>query len=94
MTTNEYPATAAALKSQIDRLRTDISILEALAANRQAEFRASFDRDEAGQLMAELLRTTADLMAAQESAARLEDELTDLRRRRFLRPWWWRMLGG
>jgi hypothetical protein len=94
MTTSEYPATAAALKSQIERLRTEILRLEALAVDRQAEFRAAFDRGEAGQVMAELLRMTADLMAARESAVRLEDELTDLRRRRFFRPWWWRMLGG
>jgi hypothetical protein len=94
MAIDEYPATAAALKRQLERLRTEIAKLEALTANRQAEFRVAFDRDGAEQLMADLLRMTANLMSAHDSAARLEDELTDLRRRRFLRPWWYRMLGG
>ena len=94
MAIDEYPTTAAALKRQIERLHIEIAKLEVLAANRQAEFRAAFDREGAEQLMADLLRMTADLMSARDSAARLEDELTDLRRRRFLRPWWWRMLGG
>ena len=44
--------------------------------------------------LADLLRMTADLMSARESAARLKDELASLRTRRFFRPWWWRMLGG
>jgi hypothetical protein len=94
MTTDEYPPTAAALKSQIEGLRTEIAKFEMLAANSQAEFWAAFDRDRAEQLMADLLRVTADLMSARESAAQLEHELADLRRQRFLRPWWWRMLGG
>ena len=79
---------------QIERLRAEIEKLEVLAANRQTEFRAALDRDRAEQLMADLLRMTADLMSTRESAARLEDELTNLRRQRFLRPWWWRMLVG
>ena len=44
--------------------------------------------------MAELLRMTADLMAAREAAAQLEGELTALRSLRFSRPWWLRMLWG
>jgi hypothetical protein len=94
MAIDKCPATATALKRQIERLRTEIAKLEVLTANRQATFRAAFDRDGAEQLMADLLRMTADLMSARDSAARLEDELADLRRQRFLRPWWWRMLGG
>ena len=94
MAIDECPATATALKRQIERLRTEISKLEVLTTNRQAEFRAAFNGDEAEQLMAALLRMTADLMSARDSAARREDELADLRRQRLLRPWWWRMLGG
>jgi hypothetical protein len=94
MAIDQCPATAAALKGQIERLRAEIEKLEVLAADRQTEFRAALDRDRAEQLMADLLRMTADLMSTRESAARLEDELTNLRRQRFLRPWWWRMLVG
>ena len=90
----EYPATATALKHKIERLRAEIEKLEVLAADRQTEFRAALDRDRAEQLMADLLRMTSDLMSTRELAAQLEDELTDLRRQRFLRPWWWRMLVG
>ena len=93
MAMDQSPPTAAALKGQIERLRAEIEKLEVLAANRQTEFRAALDRDRAEQLMADLLRMTADLMSTRESAARLEDELTNLRRQRFLRPWW-RMLVG
>ena len=94
MTNDEYPATAAALKCQIERLRAETAKLEVLLAYRQAEFRVTFDGEGAERVMADLLRMTADLMSARDSAARLEDALIDLRRRRFLRPWWWRMLGG
>ena len=94
MAIDECPATATALKRQIERLRTEIAKLEALTATRQATFRAAFDCNGAEQLMADLLRMTADLMSARDLAARLEEELVDLRRQRFLRPRWWRMLGG
>jgi hypothetical protein len=39
--------------------------------------------------MAELLRATADTLAAKEAAARLDGELATLRSR----PWWLRMVG-
>jgi hypothetical protein len=39
--------------------------------------------------MAELLRATADTMAAKEAAARREGELATLRSR----PWWKRLAG-
>ena len=60
MAIDECPATATALKRQIERLHTEIAKLEVLTANRQATFRAAFDRDGAEQLMADLLRMTAD----------------------------------
>jgi predicted RNase H-like nuclease (RuvC/YqgF family) len=92
MVTDQHPATAAALKGKIEMLRAEIAKLEALVASRQTEFRAVVDRDRAEQLMAELLRITADLMSARESATRLEGELTALRALRLSRSWWWRML--
>jgi hypothetical protein len=94
MATNQTPATAAALKADIERLRAQIASLQALTADRQTQFRAAFDRDGAEQLLAELLRMTADMMSAREMVAQLESELTALRRSRLSRPWWWRMLGG
>jgi hypothetical protein len=87
-------ATATAIKAEIETIQAEIVKLEALMARRQTEFRTVLDCSRAEQLMADLLRLTADLMSARESAARLEDELTALRVQRFLRPWWWRMLGG
>ena len=40
--------------------------------------------------MAELLKATADTMAARETTARLEGELAALR----ARPWWRRLAGS
>jgi predicted RNase H-like nuclease (RuvC/YqgF family) len=87
--------TATALKAKIGMLRAEIAMLEAHAAGHQAEFRAALvEPDRAQQLMAELLRMTADLMAAREAESRLESELMALRSLRFARPWWLRMLAG
>jgi hypothetical protein len=47
------------------------------------------ERERADRLMAELLRATADTLAAKEAAARLDGELTALRSR----AWWRRMMG-
>jgi hypothetical protein len=94
MAIDEPPATATALKLKIETIKTDIANLEAIVVARQTEFRAVLDGGRAEQLMADLLRMTADLMSARESAARLEGELAALRARRFSRPWWWRMVGG
>jgi hypothetical protein len=74
--------------------QAEIAKLEALTAGHQMEFRTLVERDRAEQLMAELLRMTADLMSAREAAARLEGELTALRSWRSSRPWWWRVLAG
>ena len=89
-----HGATATALKAEIEMLQAEIAKLEALVAGHQTEFRAALERDRAEQLMAELLRMTADLMSAREAVARLEGELTALRSLRSSRPWWWRMLAG
>lgn len=94
MAIDEPPATATSLKLKIEATKAEIANLEAIVVARQTEFRAALDGGRAERLMADLLRITADLMSARESAARLECELAALRARRFLRPWWWRMLGG
>jgi hypothetical protein len=47
------------------------------------------ERERADRLMAELLRATADTLAAKEAAAQLDGELAALRSR----PWWRRMVG-
>ena len=87
-------ATATAIKAEIEMLQTQIAKLEAVVASRRAEFWAASERERAERLLAELLRMTADLMAAREAAATLEGELTALRHQRSSRPWWWRMLAG
>jgi predicted RNase H-like nuclease (RuvC/YqgF family) len=89
------PKTATALKAKIEMLQAEIAKLEALVTDHQAEFRTALvERNRAEQLMAELLRMTADLMSARDAAIRLEGELTDLRSLRSSRPWWCRMLTG
>ena len=90
----EHRATATALKADIEMMQAKIAKLEALVADRQIEFRVSVQPARTEQLMADLLRMTADLMAAREAAVQLEGELTALRSLRFSRPWWLRMLGG
>ncbi len=87
-------ATVVALKAELEGLQAEIVKLEALVVNRQTEFRAAVEPGRAEQLMAELLRMTAELMSAQEAATRLEGELATLRSLRSSRPWWWRMLAG
>jgi hypothetical protein len=86
------PTTATAIKARIRLVQVEIAKLETLVARRQAEFRATIERERAEQLMAELLRLTADLMSAREATARLEGDLGALRALRASRPWWWRML--
>ena len=86
------PTTATAIKARIRLVQVEIANLESLMAHHQAEFRATLGRERAEQLMAELLRLTADLMSAREAVANLNGELTALRALRASRPWWWRML--
>jgi hypothetical protein len=92
--TGERRATATTFKAEIGVLQGEIAKLEALVVGRQTEFRATVEGDRAEQLMAELLRMTADLMSAREAASHLEGELTALRSLRSARPWWLRMLAG
>jgi hypothetical protein len=78
-----HPVTAT-LKARIEALQAELAKVEALAAVQ----RADFERERADRLMTELLRATADTLAAKEAAARLDGELSALRSR----PWWPRMV--
>jgi hypothetical protein len=86
--------TATSLKAEIEMLEAGIAKLETLMASHQSEFWSALDHDRVEQLMAELLRITADLMSAREAVARLKGELTALRSWRSSHPWWLRMLTG
>jgi hypothetical protein len=66
---------------------TELARLEAAAAVHRADFERERERCE--RLMAEVLKTTADLMAAREAAARLAGELAAVQ----ARPWWRRLAG-
>jgi hypothetical protein len=79
-------AITATLKARIETLQAELAKVEALAAGHRADFER--ERERADRLMTELLRATADTMAAKEVAARLEGELAALRSRR----WWRRMM--
>jgi hypothetical protein len=68
-------------------LQAELAKVEALAVGHRADFER--ERERADRLMAELLRATADTMAAKEAAARLEGEIAALH----ARPWWRRMVG-
>jgi chromosome segregation ATPase len=85
---DDHQAVAAALKARIETLEAELARLEAAAAVHRADFERERDRCE--RLMAEVLKTTADLMAAREAAARLAGELAALQA---ARPWWRRLAG-
>jgi DNA repair exonuclease SbcCD ATPase subunit len=67
------------LRAKIEALQTEITRLEATATGHRADFER--ERDRAEQLVAEVLRATADTMAAKEATAWLEGELAALRSR-------------
>jgi hypothetical protein len=71
-----HPVTST-LKARIAALEAELAKLEALAASHRADFER--ERERAERLTVELLRGTADTMAAKEAAARLEGGLTLLR---------------
>jgi hypothetical protein len=85
---DDAQAVAAALKARIETLEAELARLEAAAAVHRADFERERDRCE--RLMAEVLKTTADLMAAREAAARFAIELAALQA---ARPWWRRLAG-
>ena len=59
-----------ALASKLVELQAEIARLEAMAAGHRADFER--ERERADRLMVELLRATAETMAAKEATARLE----------------------
>jgi hypothetical protein len=77
----------AALKARIEALQDALAKLEATASGHRADYER--ERDRADELLAELLRTTANLMAAREVTARMEGELSALRPP--ARSWWQRL---
>jgi hypothetical protein len=66
---DHHPITAR-LKASIEVLQMELAKVEALASGHRADFER--ERERADALMAELLKMTADAMAAKEAAARLE----------------------
>jgi hypothetical protein len=75
----------ATLTARMETLEADFAKVEAAAAMH----RADFERERCERLMAEVLKSTAELMAAREAAAMLAGELAALR----ARPWWRRLAG-
>lgn len=67
----------AQLAAKTDALRAEIAQLQATAAGHRADFER--ERERADRLMVELLRATAETMAAKEATARLEGEVAALR---------------
>jgi hypothetical protein len=80
----DRPITAT-LRPASKHCRMGLAKVEALAAGYRADFER--ERERADRLMSELLRATADTLAAKETVARLEGE--GLR----ARPWWRRLAG-
>ena len=76
----------ATLKAHIETLEADIAKLEATAAVHRGDFERERERCE--RLMAEVLKTTAELTAAREAAARIAGELAAFQ----ARPWWRRLV--
>ena len=84
----------ATLKARIETLEAELAKLEGVSAGHRADFereRDRFDRERerCERLMAEGLKTTAELMAAREATARIAGELEAFK----ARPWWRRLAG-
>ena len=84
---DDHQAVVAALKARIETLEAELVRLEAAAAGHRADFER--ERERCDWYMAEVLKTTADLLAAREAAARLAGELEAFQ----ARPWWRRLAG-
>jgi hypothetical protein len=65
------------LAVQIEALKAEIARLQTTAADQRADFECACAR--ADRLSVELLQATAEIMAAKEMMARLEDEVAALR---------------
>jgi hypothetical protein len=77
----------ATLTARIETLEADFAKVEAAAALHRADFERERERCE--RLMVEVLKGTAELMAAREAAAKMAGELAALQ----ARPWWRRLAG-
>jgi hypothetical protein len=75
------------LTARIETLEAEFAKVEAAAAVHRADFERERERCE--RLMAEVLKATAELMAAREATARIAGELAAYR----ARPWWRRLAG-
>jgi hypothetical protein len=73
---SHHPVTGL-LKARVEGLQAELAKVEASASGHRADF--EHERERAERLMAELLRATADTLAAKEAAARLEGGLVLLR---------------
>ena len=83
----EDRSVAATLTARITTLEAEFAKVEAAAAVHRADFERERERCE--RLMAEVLRATAELMAAREATARIAGELAAYQ----ARPWWRRLAG-
>jgi hypothetical protein len=77
----------ATLTARIGTLEAEFARVEVAAAVHRADFERERERCE--RLMAEVLKATAELMAAREATARIAGELAAFQ----ARPWWRRLVG-
>jgi hypothetical protein len=77
----------ATLTARIEALESEFARVEAAAALHRADFERERERCE--RLMAEVLKATAELMAAREATARIAGELAAYQ----ARPWWLQLAG-
>jgi hypothetical protein len=77
----------ATLTARIETLEAEFTKVEAAAAVHRADFERERERCE--RLMVEVLKATAELMAAREATARIAGELAAYQ----ARPWWRRLAG-
>jgi hypothetical protein len=75
-----HQAATTALKQQIETLQAELMEMEATARGHRADFERECERT--NKLLAELLKSSVETMAAREKAARLEGRLSML-----TQPW-------
>ncbi len=76
-TPRPHRASNGLLQQRIETLQAEIARLEEKAVTQRADLER--ERDRADHLMAELLKASAETLAAKEAAARLEGEVEALR---------------